>query len=69
MYNAEYYKGKKDKVLRKIQISKDNFLQRQIDETNRFLGDQKGFQEDLNEITTEENESKKPKPKKDVKRK
>ena len=75
-YNADYYKAKKDKILKKIQISKDNFLQRQIDETERFLGEQRGLQEDMNEINAEEQESKKKeqeskkeiKPKKNAKR-
>ena len=78
MYNESYYKGKKDKVLKKIQISKDTFLQRQVDETGRFLGEQKELAEDINEINAEEQESKKtaekpklekPKPIKNAKRK
>jgi len=57
-YDANYYKQKKDKVLRKIQRSKDIFLQRQVDEMNRFLAEQRELQSDIAEINQEEQKSK-----------
>lgn len=59
MYNREYYEQKKKKITDKIQEYKDRCLQRQINELDMFLRDQRQLQADFEEIIKEEEESKK----------
>ena len=63
MFDETYYKNKKEKVIQKVQVSKNKVIQKMIDLLNEFLAEQRELQEQINEIDAilKENASKKDK--------
>jgi pyruvate/2-oxoacid:ferredoxin oxidoreductase beta subunit len=58
-YNPDYYKNKKDEVMKKFEGNKNQLITDMTSCMNRFYESQKDLQDRFNELTKQEEESQK----------